>query len=179
MQYYTFEYANILVFLCAGVALGLVLLALSFLLSKERTLDSEKLSAYECGFDPFEDCRSEFNIHFYLINILFIVFTGWLFANAKTNVGKRLLGISYAGLHVSLPSLFLTYYIGGVFGPFYCAVLAIVPSGMLVEHITGTDIKIPEGILYRANSDIAFGMCCGAWVCVFLLLIFTDFTFVA
>lgn len=74
MQYYAFEYANILVFFCAGVALGLVLLALSFLLSKERTLDSEKLSAYECGFDPFEDCRSEFNIHFYLIGILFIVF---------------------------------------------------------------------------------------------------------
>ncbi|MEL6607089.1 MAG: NADH-quinone oxidoreductase subunit A [Bacteroidota bacterium] len=32
------------------------------------------MSAYECGFDPFSDCRAEFNVHFYLIGILFIVF---------------------------------------------------------------------------------------------------------
>jgi NADH:ubiquinone oxidoreductase subunit 3 (subunit A) len=56
------------------MALGLVLMALSLMLSRSQTLDVEKLSAYECGFDPFGDCRAEFNIHFYLIGILFIVF---------------------------------------------------------------------------------------------------------
>ena len=74
MQGYFLEYSNALVFLIIGVILGLVLLLLSFFLSKASTLDSEKLSSYECGFDPFEDSRSEFNVHFYLIGILFIIF---------------------------------------------------------------------------------------------------------
>lgn len=74
MQPYIYEYGSVLVFLCFSVALGFALLALSSLLSRKRTLDPEKLSAYECGFDPFSDCRAEFNVHFYLIGILFIVF---------------------------------------------------------------------------------------------------------
>ena len=77
MQSYFLEYANVLVFFILGVILGLILLGLSFFLSnisKERTLHSEKLSAYECGFDPFADSRGKFNIHFYLIGILFIIF---------------------------------------------------------------------------------------------------------
>lgn len=47
---------------------------LTFLFSQTRSLDSEKLSPYECGFDPFDDCRTEFSVHFYLLGILFIVF---------------------------------------------------------------------------------------------------------
>lgn len=74
MQSYYLEYSSAFIFLCLGTVLGLVLMALSFVLSRKRTLDAEKLSAYECGFDPFGDCRAEFNIHFYLIGILFIVF---------------------------------------------------------------------------------------------------------
>ena len=49
-------------------------------------------------------------IMFWAYPFVFIVFAGWLFANAKTNVGKRLLGIPYAGLHVSLPGLFLAHF---------------------------------------------------------------------
>lgn len=71
---YLSEYTNILFFFCISVALGVVLILLSFFLSKGRELDSEKLSAYECGFDPFEDARAEFNVHFYIIGILFVIF---------------------------------------------------------------------------------------------------------
>jgi NADH-quinone oxidoreductase subunit A len=74
MQSYYLEYNNTLLFLGLSIALGIILMALSFFLSRKRTLDVEKLSAYECGFDPFGDCRTEFNIHFYLIGILFIIF---------------------------------------------------------------------------------------------------------
>jgi len=74
MQTYTAEYTNVIVFLCLGVALGAVLMLLTFLFSQSRSLDSEKLSPYECGFDPFDDCRAEFSIHFYLLGIMFIVF---------------------------------------------------------------------------------------------------------
>ena len=74
MKTYYLEYGNVAIFIGFSIALGLILMGLSFLLSRESTLDAEKLSAYECGFDPFGDCRAEFNIHFYLIGILFIVF---------------------------------------------------------------------------------------------------------
>ena len=71
---YPLEYSNTLVFLGLGSALGIILMALSYVLSRKRALGAEKLSAYECGFDPFGDCGTEFNIHFYLIGILFLVF---------------------------------------------------------------------------------------------------------
>jgi NADH-quinone oxidoreductase subunit A len=74
MQTYYSEYVHLLIFFCISVILGIILLSLSFFLSKKRTLDSEKLSAYECGFEPFGDTRSEFNVHFFLIGILFIIF---------------------------------------------------------------------------------------------------------
>lgn len=74
MQNYLSEYFGALLFLFMGVALGALLLVLSLFLSQGRTMDAEKLSAYECGFDPFEDCRAEFGVHFYLLGILFVVF---------------------------------------------------------------------------------------------------------
>ena len=74
MQTYYSEYVHLLIFFCISVILEIILLSLSFFLSKKRTLDSEKLSAYECGFEPFGDTRSEFNVHFFLIGILFIIF---------------------------------------------------------------------------------------------------------
>ena len=74
MQNYLSEYLGAFFFLCMGVALGALLLFLSAFLSQGRTLDAEKLSAYECGFDPFEDCRAEFGVHFYLLGILFVIF---------------------------------------------------------------------------------------------------------
>lgn len=53
--------------------LGLLILSLSYLLITQQP-DTEKLSSYECGFDPFGDARNPFNIHFYLVGILFIIF---------------------------------------------------------------------------------------------------------
>jgi len=67
------EYFPIFLFLLVGLVLSLVILAASYLLATQRG-DSEKLSAYECGFDPFEDARNQFDVRFYLVAILFIIF---------------------------------------------------------------------------------------------------------
>ncbi|MCK6370921.1 MAG: NADH-quinone oxidoreductase subunit A [Gammaproteobacteria bacterium] len=67
------NYLPILVFLGLAVAIGLVLLGLGLLLGRgEKT--PQKLSAYECGFDPFEDTRMKFDVRYYLVAILFIIF---------------------------------------------------------------------------------------------------------
>ena len=67
------EYLPILLFL--GVALGItvVMLAASFILAEQKP-DPEKLSAYECGFEPSGDARQKFDVRFYLVAILFIIF---------------------------------------------------------------------------------------------------------
>ena len=67
------EYLPILVFLAVAGVLGVVLLVLGYLLAP-RQPDPEKLSAYECGFEAFEDSRMKFDVRYYLVAILFIVF---------------------------------------------------------------------------------------------------------
>ena len=67
------NYLPILIFLGMALALGLVLLGLGLLLGHGRK-DAEKLSPYECGFDPFEDSRMKFDVRYYLVAILFIIF---------------------------------------------------------------------------------------------------------
>ena len=67
------NYLPILIFLAVAGAFGLVLLALGFVLGPRRP-DAEKLSPYECGFDPFEDSRVKFDVRYYLVAILFIIF---------------------------------------------------------------------------------------------------------
>ena len=67
------NYAPILIFFLVAGALGLVLLCLGFLLGR-GSKDEEKLSAYECGFEAFEDSRMRFDVRYYLVAILFIVF---------------------------------------------------------------------------------------------------------
>lgn len=67
------EYFPILLFLIVAIALSLVIFGLSYLLSVQNP-DTEKLSAYECGFDPYEDARHTFDVRFYLVAILFIIF---------------------------------------------------------------------------------------------------------
>ena len=67
------EYLPILIFLAIALALGLILL-LSATIIAVRNPDSEKVSAYECGFEPFNDSRMEFDVRFYLVAILFIIF---------------------------------------------------------------------------------------------------------
>lgn len=67
------EYGNILISLIIGVIISLVLFSLSYILIL-RKYDLEKISAYECGFDPFTDARGKFDVRFYLVAILFIIF---------------------------------------------------------------------------------------------------------
>ncbi len=67
------EYLPILIFLAVAGALGVLLLTLGLLLSPRRP-DPEKLSAYECGFEAFEDSRMKFDVRYYLVAILFILF---------------------------------------------------------------------------------------------------------
>ena len=67
------EYLPILLFLVVSTGIGIALLVLGWLLGPQRP-DSEKLSPYECGFEAFEDTRSRFDVRYYLIAILFIIF---------------------------------------------------------------------------------------------------------
>ena len=67
------EYIGVLVYFAIASLLSLALLVLPFLTATRR-VDPEKISAYECGFDPFDDARGRFDIQFYLVAILFIIF---------------------------------------------------------------------------------------------------------
>ena len=67
------EYLPILIFLALAVGFGLILL-LSALVVAIRRPDPEKVSAYECGFNAFDDARMKFDVRFYLVAILFIIF---------------------------------------------------------------------------------------------------------
>src|ERR1700741_2480107 len=67
------EYLPILVFLGISGALALVLLVLPMFIAPNNP-DPEKLSAYECGFNAFDDARMKFDVRFYLVAILFIIF---------------------------------------------------------------------------------------------------------
>ena len=70
---FKFEYLVILIFLIISILLSLVIVGLSYLLSIQNP-EPEKLSTYECGFEPYEDSRHKFDIKFYLVAILFIIF---------------------------------------------------------------------------------------------------------
>jgi NADH-quinone oxidoreductase subunit A len=73
MQDLLVQYLPIVIFL--GIAVGLAaLMVLASLIVAHQKPDQEKLSAYECGFDPFEDARGRFDVRFYLVAILFIIF---------------------------------------------------------------------------------------------------------
>jgi NADH-quinone oxidoreductase subunit A len=67
------EYFPILLFILVGLAVGVVLPVLAKLLGPSRP-DPEKLSPYECGFEAFEDARMKFDVRYYLVAILFILF---------------------------------------------------------------------------------------------------------
>jgi NADH-quinone oxidoreductase subunit A len=71
------NYLPILIFLGIATALSGVLLGLGAVLGRlgvKHRGDAEKLSAYECGFEPFEDTRVKFDVRYYLVAILFIIF---------------------------------------------------------------------------------------------------------
>ena len=67
------EYLPILLFLIISIIFSIATLSLSFILSPKKPSD-EKLSPYECGFEPFDDARTKFDIRFYLVALLFIIF---------------------------------------------------------------------------------------------------------
>jgi len=68
-----YEYLPILIFLALALIFATVMLSAGFLFGGSNP-DDEKNSPYECGFEPFEDSRMEFDVRFYLVAILFIIF---------------------------------------------------------------------------------------------------------
>ena len=67
------DYLPIVIFMAVAAAIGIALVAAPFIVAY-RNPDPEKLSAYECGFNAFDDARMKFDIRFYLVSILFIIF---------------------------------------------------------------------------------------------------------
>ena len=67
------DYFPIMLFLFLALGLSIGFIVLNFIFSPKNP-DPEKLSAYECGFEPFNDSRMEFDVRFYLVAILFIIF---------------------------------------------------------------------------------------------------------
>ena len=68
-----FDYSNILLALCGAFFLGFLIYIVSMFLI-QRNIDLEKISIYECGFEPFEQPRTVFEVKFYLVAILFVIF---------------------------------------------------------------------------------------------------------
>ena len=73
MFFTLFDYYKIIIFLMISIAISLIVFNISYLFS-DRYSDSEKVSPYECGFDPFDDARHTFDVRFYLVAILFVLF---------------------------------------------------------------------------------------------------------
>ena len=67
------EYLPILLFFGIAAGLAAVMVVASYILARQNP-DTEKVSPYECGFEPFEDSRGRFDVRFYLVAILFIIF---------------------------------------------------------------------------------------------------------
>ena len=67
------EYTGILIFIVLSTIIASVIILASYLLGIKNT-DAEKVSIYECGFDPFGDSRQKFEVRFFLVGILFIIF---------------------------------------------------------------------------------------------------------
>jgi NADH-quinone oxidoreductase subunit A len=67
------EYWPVLLFIAVAAGMGIVLVTLGLLVGPRRP-ESDKLSPYECGFEAFEDARLQFDVRYYLLAILFIIF---------------------------------------------------------------------------------------------------------
>ena len=86
------EYLPVVIFLAIAIVLSCLFLVASTLLAPKKP-DAEKLSAYECGFNAFDDARMKFDVRFYLVSILFIIFDlevaflfPWVFQVAAGNI---------------------------------------------------------------------------------------------
>ncbi len=69
----SFTYLTLFICIILGLVISGIVLMLSYIVAIQ-TPDSEKTSAYECGFEPFEDARNRFDIRFYIVAILFLIF---------------------------------------------------------------------------------------------------------
>lgn len=67
------DYLPLVIFIAISAVIGIALLVAPFLLAYKKP-DAEKLSAYECGFNAFDDARMKFDVRFYLVSLLFIIF---------------------------------------------------------------------------------------------------------
>lgn len=70
---FSFNYFVLFICISFSIILGLIIFGLSYFIAVQNP-DSEKMSAYECGFEPFEDARNKFDVRFYIVAILFIIF---------------------------------------------------------------------------------------------------------
>jgi NADH-quinone oxidoreductase subunit A len=98
------NYVPVLMYLCVATGIGLILLGLGFLIGRGDKY-REKLSAYECGFEAFEDSRMKFDVRYYLVAILFIVFDleiAFLFPWAVTLDEIGLAGILAMGVFLAI-----------------------------------------------------------------------------
>ena len=94
MEALLLEYLPILIFLGIAVGVAAAAIGASLLLARQNP-DSEKLSPYECGFEAFDDARRRFDVRYYLVAILFIIFdleVAFLFPWAITLGATRLFG---------------------------------------------------------------------------------------
>ncbi len=98
------NYLPILVFLVVGAGLGLALIVIGFVLGK-GSKDAGKLSPYECGFEAFEDTRMKFDVRYYLVAILFIIFDleiAFLFPWAVSLDSVGLFGLVAMGIFLAV-----------------------------------------------------------------------------
>ncbi len=109
LEYATFS--TIFIAILMGLAIAGVLLAVSFLIAI-HTPDPEKTSAYECGFEPFEDARNRFDVRFYIVAILFIIFdleVAFLFPWAATITFTGVFGYTIAVLFLVILTIGFIY----------------------------------------------------------------------
>ena len=105
------NYFPILLFILVGIAVGIVPMFLGKVLAPSHP-DAEKLSSYECGFEAFEDARMKFDVRYYLVAILFILFdleTAFLFP-----WGVALRDIGWEG-YVSMVVFLFVFIVGFVY----------------------------------------------------------------
>ncbi|MBX6317402.1 NADH-quinone oxidoreductase subunit A [Pigmentiphaga sp.] len=98
------SYLPVLLFIIVGSVIGFALMFLGSVLGPRRP-DSEKLSPYECGFEAFEDARMKFDVRYYLVAILFILFDleiAFLFPWAMANEQVGLLGFSAVAVFLAV-----------------------------------------------------------------------------
>ena len=107
----TKKYLSIIIFLFIALGLSVGFIVLNFLFSPKNP-DPEKLSAYECGFEAFGDSRMEFDVRFYLVAILFIIFDleiAFLFPWAIVLDKIGLFGLAAMGVFLGIPVVGFIY----------------------------------------------------------------------